>query len=108
MLQFSRNWKSRVKLSLIVTVALTLIAWGGVSVFGLEIPFEMLWASSGHADIEAEAFTHWNEEDPPEIPQANPVPDQSRSLHKYLPPFVRVQVVNCPGYLHRQKQSLVQ
>lgn len=26
------------------------------------------WWSSGHADVTAEAFTHWNEEDPPEVP----------------------------------------
>jgi hypothetical protein len=64
---FSRNWKFRFKLALIIGAS-TLIAWRGASVFGLEIPFEMLWASSGHANAEAEAFTHWNEEDPPEIP----------------------------------------
>lgn len=29
-----------------------------------EIPFEEAWASSGHADFEAEAFTHWDEDDP--------------------------------------------
>jgi hypothetical protein len=28
------------------------------------IPFEEEWASSGHADLEAEAFTHWDEDDP--------------------------------------------
>ena len=26
------------------------------------------WKSSGHADVEAEAFVHWNEDDPAEIP----------------------------------------
>ncbi len=30
-----------------------------------EIPFEALWASSGHADATAEAFVHWDEDDPP-------------------------------------------
>ena len=36
----------------------------------LEIPYEDLWASSGHADKTAEAFNHWNdeEEDPDGIP----------------------------------------
>ena len=33
----------------------------------LEIPFEDEWASSGHADAEAEAFRHWDEDDPPEV-----------------------------------------
>jgi len=27
-------------------------------------PFEELWAESGHADAEAEAFIHWDEDDP--------------------------------------------
>lgn len=27
-----------------------------------------LWAESAHADAEAEAFVHWDEEDPPEVP----------------------------------------
>ena len=35
-----------------------------------EIPFEKEWAGSGHADAEAEAFTHWNEASPAEIPVA--------------------------------------
>lgn len=29
-----------------------------------EVPFEELWLSSGHADTGAEAFNHWNEDDP--------------------------------------------
>jgi hypothetical protein len=32
------------------------------------VPYSEVWAASGHADITAEAFTHWNEEDPKEIP----------------------------------------
>lgn len=32
------------------------------------VPFEAKWATSGHADVTAEAFNHWNEEDPKEIP----------------------------------------
>jgi len=34
----------------------------------IECPFAEEWASSGHADQTAEAFTHWDEDDPPEIP----------------------------------------
>jgi hypothetical protein len=34
----------------------------------VEVPFEELWASSAHADAEAEAFVHWNEETPAEVP----------------------------------------
>ena len=30
---------------------------------GGAVPFEQDWAGSGHADIEAEAFRHWDEED---------------------------------------------
>ncbi len=33
-----------------------------------EIPFAEMWAKSGHADYEAEAFRHWDEEDPKQVP----------------------------------------
>lgn len=33
-----------------------------------EVPNEALWAASPHNDAEAAAFTHWNENDPAEIP----------------------------------------
>jgi hypothetical protein len=33
-----------------------------------EVPFQDAWANSPHNDAEAEAFTHWNEGDPPEVP----------------------------------------
>lgn len=32
------------------------------------VPFEKEWAASPHADATSEAFTHWNEEDPKEVP----------------------------------------
>ena len=32
------------------------------------IPFEEQWAGSAHADAAAEAFNHWNTEDPAEVP----------------------------------------
>ncbi|TLN12299.1 hypothetical protein FDZ74_10220, partial [bacterium] len=32
------------------------------------VPFFELWSASAHADAAAEAFNHWNEEDPKEIP----------------------------------------
>jgi hypothetical protein len=34
----------------------------------VEIPFEALWAGSAHADAAAEAFVHWNEDSPAEVP----------------------------------------
>lgn len=34
-----------------------------------EIPFLEAWQGSGHNDAEAEAFVHWNEEDPAEVPE---------------------------------------
>jgi hypothetical protein len=34
----------------------------------VEVPFFEEWESSGHADTEADAFRHWDEDDPPEIP----------------------------------------
>ena len=36
----------------------------------VEAPFEELWAASAHADAEAEAFRHWDEATPPEVPVA--------------------------------------
>jgi len=33
-------------------------------------PFEELWKNSPHADASAEAFRHWDEEDPAEVPVA--------------------------------------
>jgi hypothetical protein len=36
----------------------------------VEIPFLDRWAGSGHNDTEAEAFNHWNEDSPAEIPEA--------------------------------------
>jgi hypothetical protein len=33
-----------------------------------DIPFADLWAASGHADATAEAFLHWDEDEPPEVP----------------------------------------
>lgn len=37
---------------------------------GVLVPFEEQWASSPHNDVEAEAFRHWDEDDPPEIPES--------------------------------------
>lgn len=33
-----------------------------------EIPFLQAWLSSGHADVNSPAFTHWNQDNPPQIP----------------------------------------
>lgn len=33
-----------------------------------DVPFEAAWAGSPHNDAEAEAFVHWNEDDPAEVP----------------------------------------
>lgn len=37
---------------------------------GVIIPFEAEWAGSPHNDIEAEAFRHWDADDPAEIPES--------------------------------------
>jgi hypothetical protein len=36
----------------------------------VDIPFLEEWAGSGHADAAAEAFVHWDEDDPAEVPVA--------------------------------------
>lgn len=33
-----------------------------------DLPFSEAWQNSPHADASAEAFVHWDEEDPPEVP----------------------------------------
>lgn len=35
-----------------------------------DVPFQDAWAGSGHNNAEAEAFVHWNEADPAEVPVA--------------------------------------
>ena len=35
-----------------------------------DVPFEELWASSGHNDAAAEAFVHWDGDDPAEVPNS--------------------------------------
>ncbi len=35
----------------------------------VEVPFLREWTSSAHADTEAEAFIHWNEDEPKQIPE---------------------------------------
>jgi len=34
----------------------------------VEVPFFEEWIGSGHADLNSEAFIHWNEDDPPLVP----------------------------------------
>jgi hypothetical protein len=48
---------------------------GATAVYGIvvlatmpAIPFEELWETSGHADASAEAFRHWDDEEPPAVP----------------------------------------
>jgi len=35
-----------------------------------ELPFVEMWEGSGHHDVEAEAFNHWNEDDPAQVPES--------------------------------------
>lgn len=54
--EFSSKRTRWLTMILLFVGASALIAWGGVQIFA-EIPFEAEWASSGHADATAEAFT---------------------------------------------------
>jgi len=40
----------------------------GVTTTAAACPYQDEWAASPHADAEAEAFIHWNEDDPKEVP----------------------------------------
>jgi hypothetical protein len=70
------------KIIILLTVGLVIVLGVGVVVFitlsdtdivsaqeEVEIPFLEEWLSSGHADAAAEAFVHWNEESPAEVPE---------------------------------------
>ena len=50
----------------------------------VEIPFLNEWLSSAHADFSAEAFTHWNEEDPAEVPTSCAKCHSSEGYQDYL------------------------
>ncbi len=62
--------------SIMIALCLTAILYFGVgspqivAQEEVEIPYLDEWAGSGHADIEAEAFIHWNEDDPQGVPAA--------------------------------------
>lgn len=63
---------------LFVVLALIAAQWLGSAMPGvataqepepeLEVPFLEEWLGSGHADAEAEAFVHWDEDDPAVVP----------------------------------------
>jgi hypothetical protein len=60
---------------LVVALALAIVFYAGQAVTDLvsaqeavEVPFLEEWSSSGHADAASEAFVHWDEESPAEVP----------------------------------------
>lgn len=66
--------KKSTLITLVIVLALGLVVWVGCSTQA-EVEAEpavqeitQKWEGSGHADAASEAFTHWNEEDPAEIP----------------------------------------
>lgn len=71
------------KTIILLTVGLVAVLIVGAAIFAglpvtdivsaqeaVEIPFLEEWQSSGHADATAEAFVHWDEESPAEVPQS--------------------------------------
>ena len=50
----------------------------------LEVPFLEQWMGSGHADFEAEAFRHWDEDDPAEVPASCAKCHSSTGYQEYL------------------------
>ncbi len=49
-----------------------------------EVPFEEQWASSGHADINAEAFKHWDNANPAVVPVGCAKCHSTTGFHDYL------------------------
>ena len=69
--KFFSKWTLWLTIPLFLLPAAALVVWGGIAVADtgpVEIPSEALWASSRHADANSEAFIHWDEDDPPEVP----------------------------------------
>jgi hypothetical protein len=62
--EFSSKWALWLSVTLLVVVASAMVARGAEEV---EIPFWTTWFESGHADANAEAFRHWDEDEPPEV-----------------------------------------
>ena len=48
------------------------------------VPYVAEWAASPHADVTAEAFIHWNEEDPKEVPTSCAKCHSSTGYQDYL------------------------
>lgn len=76
--KFSINWALRLSAAFLVVVVSALVVWGTEEV---EIPFWTTWIGSGHADPNAEAFRHWDEDNPPEISTSCA---KCHSTHGYL------------------------
>jgi hypothetical protein len=49
-----------------------------------EVPFQDLWANSPHNKADAEAFNHWNEEDPAEVPTSCATCHTSAGYQEYV------------------------
>lgn len=50
----------------------------------IEVPFLEQWQSSGHADETAEAFVHWDEDDPAEVPATCAKCHSTPGYHDFL------------------------
>lgn len=65
-----------ISLAILLAVGGVLLAWQigpaepANAQEGVEIPFLAEWQGSGHADASAEAFTHWDEDDPKVVEEA--------------------------------------
>jgi hypothetical protein len=66
----SGEWMRLLAVSALLIGATTLATWGqGLQIQAVELPYiENAWAGSAHADATAEAFNHWNDANPPEVP----------------------------------------
>ncbi len=65
------NWSKSIMISLVLIVIGGLGIWG-YGFFVASEPVDTVsdkWARSGHADEESDSFTHWADEEPPEIPK---------------------------------------
>lgn len=92
----NRVRKSLFLLSAVITAMLIVLLAAGVASAAppmqdepaepspVEVPFLEDWMSSGHADAAAEAFAHWNEESPAEVPPSCAKCHSSTGFQDYL------------------------
>lgn len=86
--------KSKIYVCAVMTALLAMLVAAGVASAAppqqdepaapVDVPFLDAWLSSAHADAASESFTHWNEDDPAQIPETCAKCHSSTGFQDYL------------------------